>query len=119
MAYQIDRWPSGAPGRSRAVAFGTTLWVVSNSTADVTGFRAQVVDTLGRLDRTLRDGGSDRTRLLSVQVLLADIATRPEFDDLWLPWIGDNPDHWPQRSCLQAGLAPGLLVELVAVAARA
>ena len=60
---------------------------------------------------------SSRSRLLSLQVLLADMAQRPEFDRHWLAWIGDDPAHWPQRACVQAALAPGLLIELIAVAA--
>ena len=63
--------------------------------------------------------GSARTHLLSLQVMLTDISCRNAFDTLWNEWVGPNPEHWPQRACFQAALAPGLLVELVAVAAPA
>jgi enamine deaminase RidA (YjgF/YER057c/UK114 family) len=50
--------------------------------------------------------------------LLADIADRPAFDQRWCTWIGDEPGHWPQRAVFGAALAPGLLIEIVATAAR-
>ena len=50
---------------------------------------------------------------------MTDIATRNEFEQYWSPWIGSDPAHWPQRACYQSGLAPGLLIELVVVAAAA
>ena len=71
------------------------------------------------LEAHLAMTGSARTHLLSLQVMLTDISNRGAFDALWKQWIGSNPEHWPQRACFQAALAPGLLVELVAVAAPA
>lgn len=50
-------------------------------------------------------------------MLLVDIADRAEFDRQWTAWIGADPMHWPQRACHQAALAPGLAIELIAVAA--
>ena len=39
-------------------------------------------------------------------------------DAEWCEWIGDAA-NWPQRACVQAALAPGTLVEITVVAARA
>ena len=69
------------------------------------------------LEQHLVEDGSSRSSILSVQVLLADIDRRPDFDRQWLGWIGDDPAHWPRRAVHQASLAPGLLVELIVVAA--
>jgi enamine deaminase RidA (YjgF/YER057c/UK114 family) len=114
----IDRWKGSAAGRSRASAVGETLWLVANATNPTPDFRDQVTETLSILDATLRETNSSRARLLSVQVLLTDMANKAVFDEMWLAWIGSDPQGWPQRSCLQVGLAPGLLVEIVAVSAR-
>ena len=38
-------------------------------------------------------------------------------DAEWCEWIG-GPEHWPQRACVQAALAPGTLVEITVIAAR-
>jgi enamine deaminase RidA (YjgF/YER057c/UK114 family) len=114
----IERWPSASPGRSRAVAHGGLVWTVANAADPAAGFEAQVRQSLQMLESHLQAAGSARTRLLSLQVMLADIATRGAFDALWREWIGADPAHWPQRAVFQAGLAPGLLVELAAVAAQ-
>jgi len=114
----IRRWPAGAPGRSKTVAHGGHVWTVANATDATAGFDAQVAQSLHMLDTHLREAGTDRTRLLSLQVILADIDDRPAFDVQWRAWIGDDPAHWPQRACFQGDLAPGLRVELVAVAAE-
>lgn len=115
----IERWPSSAPGRSRTVAFGGVVWTVANATDPTADFEVQVRQSLQMLDDHLRQAGSARTHLLSLQVILADIANRAAFDRQWQEWIGPDPAHWPQRACFQSGLAPGLQIELVAVAAPA
>jgi enamine deaminase RidA (YjgF/YER057c/UK114 family) len=114
----IERWPGTATGRSRASGHGGLLWLVANATDPAADFRKQVGQTLAALGGTLREAGSDRSRLLSVQVLLADIGAKPVFDELWQAWIGTDPAGWPQRACFQVVLTPGLLVEITAVAAR-
>ena len=117
MTTNISRWPAGAAGRSRTVRHGDTVYTVANARQAGAPFADQAMQSLAMLDAHLREAGSARSRLLSIQVLLADIADRPEFDRHWTAWIGPDPDHWPQRACYQAALAPGLLIELIAVAA--
>ncbi len=114
----IERWPGSATGRSRASGCGDLLWLVANATDPTADFRTQVGQSLAALDVALREASSSRPRLLSVQVLLADIGSKPAFDELWQAWIGPDPAAWPQRSCFQVVLTPGLLVEITAVAAR-
>jgi len=113
----IHRWPSGAPGRSRSVRHGDTIYTVANARVPSSPFADQVAQALAMLEQHLAEAGSSRANLLSIQVLLADIDRRPDFDRQWLAWIGDDPAHWPQRAVCQAALAPGLLVELIVVAA--
>jgi enamine deaminase RidA (YjgF/YER057c/UK114 family) len=116
----IERWPSAAPGRSRTVARGDLVWTVANATdpAAAPDFPAQVTQTLAALDANLREAGSSRGQLLSVQVLLASLAMKSAFDELWCAWIGPDSTGWPQRSCFEGKPAPGLLIEVTAVAAR-
>ncbi len=100
------------------VAFGELVWTVSNASTPGADFEAQAVETLQRLDQSLREAGSDRGCLLSVQVILVDISMRDVFDALWQAWIGPDPEHWPQRAVHGGALAPGLLLEVMATAAR-
>jgi enamine deaminase RidA (YjgF/YER057c/UK114 family) len=99
-------------------ALGDLLWVVSNARNPRADFEAQVTESLDLLDSALQEGGSDRTRMLSVQVLLQDMETKDAFDARWREWLGPDPAAWPQRACYQAGLSGGLLVEMIVVAAR-
>ena len=113
----ILRWPASGPGRSRTVAHAGLVWTVANARDASADFDTQVAQSLQMLDAHLQEAGSGRARLLSLQVILADIAQRGAFDRHWQEWIGPDPAHWPQRACYQAVLAPGLQVELLAVAA--
>lgn len=114
----IRRWAASAAGRSHTVAYGGTVWTVSNARSPDGDLDAQVTETFERLDGFLAGAGSSRARLLSVQVILADIRDRDRFDALWRGWIGDDPSHWPQRAVFAATLAPGLRIEIIATAAR-
>ena len=115
----ISRWTSGAPGRSRSVRHGDTIYTVANARDAGATFADQVAQSLAMLETHLQEAGSSRQRILSLQVLLADIADRPEFERHWVDWIGADPEHWPQRAVYQAALAPGLAIELIVVAAFA
>ena len=114
---QIERWSGSAKGRSLVVSFGDLVWAVATASDAGAAFESQAAQSLRMLDSHLALAGSARTRLLSLQVMLTDISNRDAFDALWQEWIGPDPTHWPQRACFQAALAPGLLIELVAVAA--
>lgn len=115
----VERWPINGKGRSRTVAYGGLVWTVANATDLVAAFDVQVTQSLQMLEAHLQEAGSARTHLLSLQVILTDIANRDAFDRQWQAWIGPEAEHWPQRACFQSGLAPGLQVELVVVAAPA
>lgn len=95
------------------------MWTVAtaaDTTADLAG---QTRQSLEALDRNLADAGSDRTRMLSVTVYLADITTKAQMDAVWNEWVGEDWRHWPQRACVGAPLAGDTLVEIVVLAARA
>ena len=113
----VERWPIHGKGRSRTVAYGNLVWTVANATDAEASFEVQVAQSLEMLEAHLKVAGSARTHLLSLQVILTDIEKRPEFDSQWQEWIGPDPAHWPQRACFQSSLAPGLQIELIAVAA--
>ncbi|GJD89744.1 MULTISPECIES: RidA family protein [Methylobacterium] len=109
------------PGKrmSQAVAYGETVYLAGQVAADTvgTGVTAQTQQILGQIDRLLNATGSDKERILSATVYLADIATFAEMNAAWDAWVStENP---PARATVEAKLAgPEYLVEIVVVAAR-
>lgn len=77
--------------------------------------RSQVAQILAQIDTRLALVGSDRTRLLQVQIYVTDLQNTPVLNELWDAWVPDG--HAPSRACVQAGLAAGYLVEMVITAA--
>ena len=111
----IERWTGDARGRSRATAWRDLVFTVA--TAPGASVAEQTRASLDRISKNLAEAGADDTRLLSATVYLADIAHKAEMDAEWCGWIS-GPEHWPQRACVQAALAPGTLVEITVIAAR-
>ena len=111
----IERWRGSATGRNRAVRHGSVVYTVA--TAPGADIRAQTRAALAAIDANLADAGSDKTRLLSVQIFLAEISQKAAMDEVWNDWIGANWKNWPQRACVGASLAGDTLVEIVVTAA--
>lgn len=112
----IQRYPGNAPGRSRAVGFENLVFAVATAPGPGTSVQEQTRQVLACIEQSLAEAGSDKTRLLSATVYVADIARKAEMDEVWNEWIG--PEHWPQRACVQVGLGPHVLVEISVIAAR-
>jgi enamine deaminase RidA (YjgF/YER057c/UK114 family) len=108
------------PGRrfSEAVVHGDLVYLAGHVGQDpAASVRDQTSDILGQIDRHLAAAGSDRSRLLSVQVWLADIATFDEMNAAWDAWV--DPDNKPARATVEARLAsPDYKVEIAGIAAR-
>ncbi|MCA0448107.1 MAG: hypothetical protein LCH54_17955 [Bacteroidetes bacterium] len=115
---KAERWNSGATGRNQTVKFEGTVYTVANATNPQSPFDVQVKETLEILEKSLIRAGTNKQSLLSVQILLSDISFRPAFDVIWCEWIGSEMETWPQRACYQVGLAPGLLIEIIAISGK-
>ena len=90
-----------------------TSGVVADPGGDVTTQTRQVLE---RLDELLAMGGTDRTRILSAQVWLADMADFGAHNAVWDAWV--DPDNPPVRACVGAQLYdPAVLVEIRVIAA--
>jgi enamine deaminase RidA (YjgF/YER057c/UK114 family) len=111
----IQRWRGSAQGRNRAVRHGDIVYTVA--TAPGADIQAQTRAALAAIDKNLADAGSDKTRLLSVQIFMADLAQKAAMDEVWNAWIGPDWQNWPQRACVGAPLAGDALVEIVVTAA--
>lgn len=82
-----------------------------------TDIRGQTQDVLAQIDAHLAAQGSDKTRLLRVQIYLSDIADIGAMNEVWDAWVA--PGHAPPRATVQATLADAAWkIEVVATAAQ-
>ena len=73
---------------------------------------------LAEVDRLLAAAGSDKTRILSAQIWLADMATFSEMNGVWDAWVAKG--HAPARATGESALAtPDYKVEVIVIAAQA
>ncbi|BAL95200.1 RidA family protein [Rubrivivax gelatinosus] len=87
--------------------------VAADDTQDIAGQTRQV---LAAIDALLARAGSDKSRLLMVQIFIADLADFPAMNEVWEAWLPAGAA--PPRATVQAALArPGWKVEMVVTAA--
>lgn len=81
---------------------------------DIAGQTRQV---LAKIDAALEAHGTDKTRLLTVQIWVKDIRDREAMNRLWTEWLPLGGA--PARACVQANMAdPRHLVEIMVTACR-
>jgi len=111
----ITRIGTGAR-MSEAVCFNGIIWLagqVGNPGASVAD---QTSTCLAEVDRILAEAGTDKTRILSAQIWLADMADFAEMNAVWDAWVPQG--HAPARACGEAKLArDALKVEIIVTAA--
>ncbi len=106
------------PGRrmSGAVIHGDTVYLAGQvgEGADVT---VQARAALAEVDRLLALAGSDKSRILSCIIWLADMADFAAMNAVWESWV--DPANPPARATGEARLAtPDYKVEFIITAAR-
>ena len=79
--------------------------------------KAQTEDVLRQIDALLAKCGTNKSRILSATVYVADMKQKPQMDEAWLAWVDQkNP---PARATVQVALGSyDTLVEIVCVAAK-
>ncbi|MGO4466749.1 RidA family protein, partial [Pseudoduganella sp. RAF53_2] len=74
-------------------------------------------EVLAHIDRLLEEAGSDKSRILSTQIYITDMANFPGMNEVWEAWVVQGAT--PPRATVEANLAnPACLVEIVIVAAQ-
>src|SRR6516165_8615156 len=107
------------PRMSQAVVHGDTIYVAGQvaDQAKGKGVGEQTRDILAIIERLLAEAGSDKTRILSATIYLADISTFAEMNGVWDAWIPAG--HAPARATVESKLAaPAFTVEIACVAAK-
>ena len=110
----ITRIGTGAR-MSESVSYKGIVWVAGQVGEGAT-VADQTRDCLAQVDRILAASGTDKTRILSTQIWLSDMATFAEMNSEWDKWVAKG--HTPARATGEAKLAaPKYLVEIIVTAA--
>ena len=105
------------PRMSQAAVHGGLVYlagqVADDPTADVAGQARQI---LAKIDAVLAEAGTDKSRILTTNIWLADISTFAEMNSVWDGWV--DQANSPARATVEARLAaPAFKVEISAIAA--
>ena len=104
---------------SQIVVHGDTVYLAgivarTNKGKSVTEQTKEIVATI---DSYLAQAGTNKTKLLSANIWITDMAKFAEMNAVWDAWVA--PGQTPARACVEAKLAaPEYHVEIMVVAAR-
>jgi enamine deaminase RidA (YjgF/YER057c/UK114 family) len=107
------------PRMSQAVIHGSTIYLAGQVADQAKGRSVsdQTKEILAAIERLLSEAGSDKSKILSATIYLADIAAFAEMNAVWDAWV--PPGHAPARATVQARLAaPVYTVEIACIAAK-
>lgn len=114
----IERLETG-PRMSQAVIHNGVVYLAGQVVADAPGasVKEQTQSVLRRIDHLLAAAGTDKTRLLSVTIWLADMRTFDDMNSVWETWVARGAT--PARATVEAKLASSVYsVEIGVIAAR-
>ena len=104
---------------SKAVVHGNTVYlagIVADSPKGK-GVGDQTRDILRQIDGFLAKAGTDKSKLLSANIWITDMASFAEMNAAWDAWV--SPGNTPARATVEAKLAaPDYKVEIMVVAAK-
>ena len=115
---EIERVAGFVPTRSWGSAFKDLVWAIGMSDDLTLPAEQQINRAFKNLDKVLEETASDKTQIISATVMLNDIKDKPLMDEVWAKWIGNDPSHWPERSCFGVKLHAGNCIEIRVVAVR-
>ena len=115
---KIERHETGQR-MSKAVIHGETVYlagIVADSPKGK-GMAEQTRSILSQIDNFLAMAGTNKTKLLSANIWITDMAHFGEMNTVWDAWV--SPGNTPARATVEAKLAsPDYKVEIMVVAAR-
>ena len=111
----ITRLHSG-PRMSQAVIHGNIVYLAGQVGAPGESVTVQTQGVLAAIDALLAEAGTDKTRILTATIWLADMADFAEMNAVWDQWV--IAEHAPARATGEAKLAtPDYKVEIIVTAA--
>ena len=114
----VERHETG-PRMSQIVIHGDTVYLAGVVARNAMGksVTEQTKDILATIDGHLAKAGTDKSKLLSANIWITDMATFNEMNAVWDAWV--SPGNTPARATVEAKLAAsGYKVEIMVVAAR-
>ncbi len=102
---------------SQAVVHAGTVYLAGQVADDTSvGVAGQTEQVLAKIDAQLAAAGTDKSKLLSAQLWISDMASFNEMNAVWDAWVA--PGETPVRACVEATLAaPQFRVEIMVTAA--
>ena len=104
---------------SQIVVHGDTVYLAGQVALDKPGgsFAEQTRNILGRIDALLKEAGTDKTKVLSATIWLADMRGFEDMNAVWDAWVPAGCA--PARATVEAKLAtPAFTVEIGVIAAK-
>ena len=114
----IERHDVG-PRMSKAVVHGNTVYLAGIVADNPKGksVKEQTQDILRQIEGFLGKAGTDKSKLLSANIWITDMAEFAEMNAAWDAWVASG--NTPARATVQARLAsPDYKVEIMVVAAK-
>ena len=114
----IERHDVG-PRMSKAVVHGNTVYLAGIVADNPKGksVKEQTQDILRQIEGFLKKAGTDKSKLLSANIWITDMANFAEMNAVWDVWVA--PGNTPARATVEARLAaPDYKVEIMVVAAK-
>ena len=103
---------------SEAVIHGGKVYLAGFVAEKTVGksVKEQTADILAQIDATLKQAGTDKTKVLKANIWLTDIGTWAQMNEVWDAWVVAG--QTPARATVESKLAgPGLDVEIMVEAA--
>ncbi|MDP2409270.1 MAG: RidA family protein [Pseudolabrys sp.] len=114
----IQRFETG-PRMSKAVVHGNTVYLAGIVADNPKGKSTteQTKDILAQIDGFLAKAGSDKSKLLTANIWITDMANFAEMNAVWDAWV--SPGNTPARATVEAKLAtPDYKVEIMVAAGK-
>ena len=115
---RFDRTQPPGPRMSRCVVRGDTVYLAGLTAGDTSqDIKGQTKQILDKIDKFLKEAGTDKSKILSANIWLTDIGTWSQMNEVWDAWVA--PGNTPARATVEAKLAnPALKVEIMVQAAK-
>ena len=112
----IKRYDQAGPYLNEAAAYGGVVYLAGLTADDLSqDIRGQTKQTLAYVDRVLAQAGSNKSKLLRVEVWLADMANFDAMNEVYQAWL--DSDNVPARVCVESRLwDEAVHVEIMATA---